>query len=263
MTTFWNDFALLYAAALLGALALTPYSLRLITQSGRPLKASPRTLLLAALGQNGVLFAVVVAVGLLAARAVGFGGPWRGSQLGFAWAAGLGGVAGLGLLAADLVLLPRLPALLELARKASLLENALASFYGGVNEELLTRLLGVSGLTWLIWQLRRGPAPTDWMVWTAIAAMAIVFALGHLPAVSAVGGGLTPLSLFRTVALNTPLAVICGWLFWRFGIAAAITAHFAADIVYHVGGTALLQANDRGRFLSWIPPPADPPERPM
>jgi hypothetical protein len=55
--------------------------------------------------------------------------------------------------------------------------------------------------------------------------------------------------------LNTPVAVVCGWLFWRVGIEAAIVAHFMVDIVYHVIGTALLRLNDRVRFLAWIPRP--------
>jgi hypothetical protein len=157
------------------------------------------------------------------------------------------------------VTLPRLPALLDLARKSSLWENFSASFYGGINEELLTRLLGVSGLAWLLslgW--RPGAHPTPAVFWAAIVVMAILFGLGHLPATKAVAGRITPLLLTRALALNGPIAILCGWLFWRYGVEAAIVAHLAADLVYHVGGTALLQANDRRRFLSWFPPAEAP-----
>lgn len=31
------------------------------------------------------------------------------------------------------------------------------------------------------------------------------------------------------------------WLFWTYGIEAAIVAHFSADIIYHVLGTVILR----------------------
>jgi hypothetical protein len=70
----WAKFAVFYAEALLGALAIAPYSLRLIEQSGRPI--SPSRFLLLSLAQNAVLFCVVIALGLLAARAVRLGTPY-------------------------------------------------------------------------------------------------------------------------------------------------------------------------------------------
>jgi hypothetical protein len=41
--------------------------------------------------------------------------------------------------------------------------------------------------------------------------------------------------------LNAPIGLVCGWLFWTYGIEAAIIAHFCADIVYHVCGAAVLR----------------------
>jgi hypothetical protein len=271
MGSFWGEFSVLYAGALLGSAALIPYVARLIRASGKPLKLSPSVLLLLSFVQNALLFAVVVAMGVFAAHAVGRGAPFVVDLLAgrfpaqqaarvLSLAVGLGGLAGLFLLAADLALLPRLPAFLDLARKTSLLENFLASFYGGINEEFLTRLLGVSGIAWLLssgWRAA-GPAATDGMAWSAIVIMAVVFGLGHLPAARAVAGRITSLIVARALILNGAIAVLCGWLFWRFGIEAAVLAHFTADIVYHVGGTALLRASDRFHLLKWIPPPATP-----
>lgn len=110
------------------------------------------------LAQNAVLFAVVVASGLVAARSVGMGAPYVAALLGgpaparplmamVTVGATTGIATGLFMIGADFLLLPRLPALFDLALKSSLWENFSASFYGGINEELLTRLLGVSGLT--------------------------------------------------------------------------------------------------------------------
>jgi hypothetical protein len=124
----WAEFAIFYAGALLGAVAIASYGLRLIAQSGRALEISPRRLLLLSLAQNAALFAIIVALGLLAARAVGLGAPYVGAALGGAdpehslgemlmWSIGLGGAGGALLLTIDLALLPRLPALLDLTRK--------------------------------------------------------------------------------------------------------------------------------------------------
>jgi Type II CAAX prenyl endopeptidase Rce1-like len=202
----WAEFAIFYAGALLGAVAIASYGLRLIAQSGRALEISPRRLLLLSLAQNAALFAIIVALGLLAARAVGLGAPYVGAALGGAdpehslgemlmWSIGLGGAGGALLLTIDLALLPRLPALLDLTRKTSLWENFTASFYGGLNEELLFRLLGLSGTAWLLSRAWHTPSdgPSDTALWSANAIMAVLFGLGHLPATMAITGSITPL----------------------------------------------------------------------
>lgn len=254
----------MYAGALLGAVAITPYSLRLIEQLGQPI--SPSRFLLLSLAQNLLLFAVVIPLGLLVARAFGLGAPYVEAALGgrapdhssgemLIWSFWLGGACGALLLTIDLVLMPRFPALLALARKTSLWDNFAASFYGGLNEELLFRLLGLSGIVWLLSRVWHTPSgqPTDATLWLANVIMAVVFALGHLPAARAIIGSVKPQLIGRTLVLNVPIALICGWLFWRFGIEAAIIAHFTADVVYHVGGTLLLRANEHFGILPWFP----------
>jgi len=270
MTRFWAEFAVLYGAALAGALGLAPYLLRLSAQASgarKPWLSGPQLALVGWL-QTAVLFAPVVGVGLVAAHAVGRGAPYVEAALGvFAacplvgpmlrMAISVGVVSGAALTGLDFLLLPWLPAQIrELARRTSLTENFAASFYGGIDEELLTRLLGVSGAAWLlarVWPNAAG-APTAADAWAAILLMALLFGLGHLPAAKAVVGRITPLILGRSLVLNGVVGVACGWLFWTYGIEAAILAHFTADIVYHVGGTVLLRLYER----RW--PPAAGPE---
>src|SRR4051812_30325774 len=79
MPALWGQFGTLYAAALLGAVAILPYTLRLLRASGGASKVSPKTLAIAGVAQNAVLFSVVVLVGLLASRAVGLGAPYVAS----------------------------------------------------------------------------------------------------------------------------------------------------------------------------------------
>jgi hypothetical protein len=253
ISAFCAEFGILYGAAVIGSIAIVPYSMRLVTVAGRysvPLSK----LLLGSLVQKAVLFAVVVAIGLRAAHAVGLRAPYIEAAIEgrvpsddasrvLQVAIGLGLISGLFLMLLDVMLFPRLPVSFQnLARQTTIWENFTACFYGGVNEELLMRLFGMSGLVWLLSRVWHAPSgtPTDGVFWVAILTMAILFALGHLPATRALAGSITPLLLARALVLNIPVGLICGWLFWRKGIEAAIIAHFAADVVYHVGGTLLL-----------------------
>ena len=76
-SVFWSEFAILLTAALLGSLAIIPYSLRLLASGQRkPLKFSLPTLLLLSFLQTAVLSALAIGVGLLAAHAIGLGAPY-------------------------------------------------------------------------------------------------------------------------------------------------------------------------------------------
>jgi Type II CAAX prenyl endopeptidase Rce1-like len=255
-TISWPEFSILFAAALIGGAAILPYSVRLLKQSGeiKPLKMSVSKLLLLSFIQTAVLSAAAIGIGLLAAHRIGLGAPYieaalqgNGSMqtvaLMLRTAIPLGFLGGLILLLMDLLFLPHLPeVLLDTARKTSLWESFTASFYGGLNEEFLMRLFGLSVLAWMLSRIWRTSAglPTSTVFWIANVIMAILFGLGHLPALKNLLGRIPPLMLTRTLLLNAPIGLICGWLYWGYGIEAAVAAHFAADIVYHVGGTALL-----------------------
>ncbi len=254
-TVFWPEFGVLFAATLLGGAAVLPYVMKLLGKPGqekRPRLSVPTLVLLSFL-QTAVLSAVAVGVGLLAAHAIGLGAPYLEAGLAgasvqgianMATVAGLTGtLAGVVLLGADLLFLPYWPqALLEATRRATVRDNFLASFYGGINEEILMRLFGLSGLAWLLAFVWHGPAgaPTTAGLWLVNIVMAIVFGIGHLPALKNILGKIPPLMVTRTLLLNAPVGLLCGWLFWTYGLEAAMIAHFSADIVYHVFGTVLL-----------------------
>jgi hypothetical protein len=263
-TMFWFEFGILFVAALFGGLTIMPYSLRLLKASTRskPLKMSVSMLILISFLQTAVLSAIAIGIGLLTAHSIGLGAPYVEALAGaekiqrvgtmLPRAVALGSLGGLALVLMDIFFLPHLPLLLELARNTSLQENFLASFYGGINEEFLTRLFGFSIITWLLCKLwhTSTSTPTSPVFWSANIIMAIIFGLGHLPAAKNLLGKITPLVLARTLLLNAPFGLICGWLFWHYGIEAAVVAHFSADIVYHVGGTLVLRLKDRYHFVS-------------
>jgi CAAX amino terminal protease family. len=111
--------------------------------------------------------------------------------------------------------------------------GALASFYGGIVEEIECRLLLVSLFVWLLAWLNRQQA-RSWMFAAAIVLAALLFGAGHLPAAFAIGMAHAPLVIARIVLLNAVVGIACGGLFWKYGLEHAMLAHFCADLVLHV-----------------------------
>jgi hypothetical protein len=251
ISIFWLEFGILFVASLIGAAAVVPYSLRL--GQGKPLKFSKPILLLFAVFQNAVIFGVAIWLGLLAAHAIGLGAPYLEAALtgtktpqstGLFAALVLGVIAGAILLIADFFFVPYWPQKLrDTALHATFLENLLASFYGGIDEELLMRLFGFSALVWLLSSLLHMTTSglTVVVLWIANIIMTILFGIGHLPALKGLLGNMPRLMVVRSLLLNGPVGLLCGWLFWTYGIESAIVAHFAADIVYHLFGTLVLR----------------------
>src|SRR5512146_901073 len=75
--------------------------------------------------------------------------------------------------------------------------------------------------------------PTVAVIWTANILAAVLFGLGHLPAITTLVP-ITPLVIAREVVLNGLLGIGFGWLYWKRGLEAAMISHFSADLVLHV-----------------------------
>src|SRR5262249_19102309 len=129
---FWSEFAILLAAALLGGLAIIPYSVRLLTSSQhKPIKFSLLTLSLLSFLQTAVLSALAIGIGLSAAHAIGLGASYIEAGLASTGskqvivqmllpAIGLGVLGGNVLLLLDLLFLPYWPSeLVDSAQKTT------------------------------------------------------------------------------------------------------------------------------------------------
>lgn len=247
----WMTFWALMAAALVGMVAGLPYAL---TIQG-PLLASVAD----ELPPLWVLLPVQVAQGLLlVALATGLG-LWLGPRVGLgagllrdllagrrearaelralvvvsvAWGVSVGAMI---LVLDRWVFVPRLPLLAEVAGAVSppAWQGLLASFYGGIVEELLLRLGLMTVLVWIGARLTRATHPGPAVRWPAIIVAAGLFAVGHLPATAALLS-LTPLVVVRALVLNGLGGVVFGWLYAGRGLVAAMIAHFTADLVLHV-----------------------------
>lgn len=116
--------------------------------------------------------------------------------------------------------------------------------YGGVTEELLLRWGLMTALVWLAWRLlqRRGGTPRAVYIWLAIAVSALLFGAGHVPAAAMLVGELTSDVVLFVVGVNTVFGVLFGYLFWRYGLEAAMIAHVTAHVVSYVAGLLLVGA---------------------
>lgn len=237
-------------AALIGFAGSSPYLLTLIrSQSELPISLGLILLLQAV--QHLILIALATGLGLWLGPKVGLGArmlrqwlagedealkQFRRRALPLAIGSGLGIGIAIGLLEI-LIFAPRLPAALQTS-SPPWWQGLLAAFYGGINEELLMRLGLMTLLVWLVTKLTRQAQPNLAILWIANVLIALLFGLGHLPAVAALVP-LTALVVTRTLLLNSLGSLVFGWLYWQQGLLAAMVAHFSADVMLHVIGRSL------------------------
>lgn len=248
MKTNWKLFIILLIASIFGVMTIFPYSLTLQGISIQNLPVPLYVMLTASIIQNTVIFAVAIFIGLNLAKKVGLELPilegWlEGREVKSYLKSILGISIGLGLIAGALIV--GLDYLFSFAgvtinvTQASINPPAwqgfLASFYGGINEEILLRLFLMTLIAWIIFKIKKTEEgkPTNTGMWLAIILAAVIFGAGHLPTVMAITTP-TPLVIIRTIILNAVGGIIFGWLYWKKGLESAMISHFSADIVLHV-----------------------------
>jgi membrane protease YdiL (CAAX protease family) len=238
----WKLFFVLLPVCVIASLLVIPYSLAL---SPVKVEITP-VLVLLSMAQNLVLFALASFFGLLLSKQVGMGlpivqGMLEGKNKNGEIKAMLPISVAWGIVSGILIILLSIPFqalsvdMLKLEVIIAPWKGFLASFYGGIAEEVLCRLFIVSLFAWIGFKIKKTKEglPTKTGVWISIVLAAVLFGLGHLP----LTGTLTELNfivVLRAIVLNGAGGVIFGWLFWRKGLESAIIAHFSADIVLHV-----------------------------
>lgn len=136
-------------------------------------------------------------------------------------------------------------AVAEPATLSGLLSQLLLGLlYGGIVEELLLRWGVMSLLVWIGWRIfQRGQGQAHpVLVWVAITLAAVLFGIGHLPAMASMVE-LTPLIVFRTILLNALGGMIFGWLYWRRSLEVAMVAHAAGHIGFFIVNFAVYVLN--------------------
>jgi hypothetical protein len=226
---------ILWTVALFSVILLLPYLLETLERekvlSGLPV-AVPVFLLVSTL-QSAVFLAIASFVGVRLARSGGIEISWAIESGKILYALIMGMVAGLIILSVDYFFhqVGIGPTFFSID-PVTPWKGMLASFYGGIAEEVLMRLFLVSLLVFLFMKLSRRLFYQNRILifGIAIILVAILFGVGHLPAVQ-LHTVLTPMIIFRVILVNSIGGVVFGFLFIRYGLLYSMMAHFAADLL--------------------------------
>jgi membrane protease YdiL (CAAX protease family) len=279
----WTVYFILLAAGLFGSVAVIPYALAInpkavamlkenvsgIGQPGKQRWPMPVLVLISGL-QSLALIGLATYLGLLAAGQVGLGTPILQAALEgrpvmetiMAWAPGsvlLGLAAGVVMLVLEgAYFMPRIPrSLAGLDSQTAFWKRVLACVYGGIVEEILLRLFLMSALVWvfgLFWKTPAGQAPPG-AFWLANILAAVLFGASHLPATTLIAK-LTPAVVARALLLNAIAGVVCGYLYMRYGLEAAMLSHFSLDILLHLIATPFMRRRANSLPYDPVPQPA-------
>jgi hypothetical protein len=262
----WNICLLLTGVGLLGVLAMIPYLQALTTSPAFKDRGIPAPHMILAVLQQAITMAVAGGLGLLIAPRIGLSLPLFEAAvegqpvlptllefLPFALLVGL--IGGALILLADLsFFLPRLPESFSQTNSAiSMARRLLIPIAGGIVEEIILRLFAFSLIAWLIGLVWSTPdsLPASGAFWAAGIIAAVLFAVLHLPATAAIAP-LTPLVVVRALLLNGILGVAFGYLFWQYGLEAAMVAHFAADVVVHIIGGLFVMKRSEDQSMTFV-----------
>lgn len=242
MSTMKKQFLALLVLSLVGIVSIYPYALTLQAELLADAPLPLPVIILAGVVQSTLLVALLTWVGLRCARATGIKLPLltsiietrklgKSSMKTLGLSMLLGVITGAAIIFIDWIFSHALGSFETSAPPAW--QGFLASFYGGIVEEIIMRLFLLSFLLWIFTKLTKLKKYTPVQGWVAILLVALAFGAGHLPAMSTITA-LTPPVIARVFVLNGLGGVVFGWLYLRRGLLAAMLAHFMTDIVLHV-----------------------------
>lgn len=231
--------------ATLWLLAMSGVVVLALTVIPQVLAKSPRQVplgvaLIASVVQSGVMLLLAVWAGVALSRPLGLGAPaieaaLSGSR---AWPVlrhQLLPAAIVGIIVGGQLAFSKFMAPAEILAVGQTVDIPLAAkvLYGGVTEEVLMRWGVMTAMIWLPWRLAQKKAglPAVAYVIGAILVAAVLFGAGHLPAVVAMGIKLTAPVVTYIIIANSVPGILFGFLYWRYGIEAAIIAHAVGHVV--------------------------------
>lgn len=239
----WKLYFILLTASILSVIAVLPYVLTLQADTLQNIPIPLPLALFLSVIQSSIMLAIVLFIGLKISKKLGLKIPLiegyinkekidtkplvKNSIL-------YGIFVGVIIIFLDIFFL-KLGVNLGEAISAPIWQGFLASFYGGIVEEIFLRLFFMSLIIWIFSKLKgsRDIIKNKGAVWSSIIMAAILFGVGHLPATAALTS-LTPIVIFRALFLNGIGGIVFGWLYWKNGLESAMIAHFSADIILHV-----------------------------
>jgi membrane protease YdiL (CAAX protease family) len=237
----WKIFFYLLAMSLLSIVCVFPYVMSIQGELLRTIGLPIAVIFFAQLLQSALLFSFAIFFGLLLSKKIGFQlpvlealvakGNYKKIWKDIFEKSVLAGVAvGAILYGLDVLFTFFGAGITTHQRLAPIWQTLLASFYGGITEEILMRLFLMTLFIWVSMKLFKQSKPSTAGTLTSIFLAAIIFGLGHLP-ITASLTKITPLVVSRAIVLNGIGGVVFGWLYWKKGLESAMIAHFTTDVV--------------------------------
>ncbi|MEH7388595.1 CPBP family intramembrane glutamic endopeptidase [Bacillus sp. JJ1521] len=239
-------FFIFWIAASVGAIAVIPYQFKMlkgkIEEDARknPTKKIPPTpvLMLISILQSVVLLGVSAFIGTWLAPKVDLHwwliDQWlHGTAVPYSISGTIllsiivGAIASFIIFGLDILFMKKMPKVD--IDEPSKFQAFIASFYGGISEEVLTRLFVMTAVVYVLNLIGLGSIS----YWIGILFAAFLFGVGHLPAAFGLFGK-SKLVVWRTLLLNAIPGILFGFLYWKYGIEIAMIAHFTGDIFLHV-----------------------------
>lgn len=114
-----------------------------------------------------------------------------------------------------------------------------ASLSAGIGEEIIFRLFFITFWVWLISKVILNGKYKNIVFWVITVISAILFAGAHLPSIMFLVGvktisGLSLILIVELLILNSLISIPAAYYYRKYGILAAVSIHFWADIVWHV-----------------------------
>jgi len=243
----WKECFILAAAGLFGVVVSFPAVWSTFVETATKANVPVQLLVGEQILQSAFWMLLAVGVGLVLSKKTGLGAPiLEGYLNGETVAAKLRShiipSVSLGVLGAILVkaldvwfFIPRMPGFSSVISQTKGWKGFLASFYGGITEEILSRLFILTLLAWIFswFSHTKDQQPSPTAMWIAILSSAIIFGLGHLPA-TLVTNQFSLIILARAIVLNGIPGTIFGYLYWKRGLESSIMSHFSSDLIVHV-----------------------------
>lgn len=239
----WRVAAVWALLSMVGVLLAMPFLLTLV-DGLEPQKRPPLPLLMiGSVLQTGIISFFLSWIGTAAGRRLGVGSPIVEAYLSkqpvrfgktLAWAALWGALGGLSVIALDAVFAPLMPAALRSLPQPTPFEGLLASFYGGISEEVLIRLGATTLFAWLVAKVVGFEGrPRTISLTSGVILGALLFGIGHLPLAFTIWP-VSSVVVARILLLNALVGIVAGIVYVCRGLEHAVVLHFTADVVLYV-----------------------------
>ena len=101
---------------------------------------------------------------------------------------------------------------------------------GGITEEVIFRWGLLSIVMWLLSWLVSSETTVFWI---SIIGTGIIFGLAHLPGNLAAGCKPSVMLVTTAIIANLWVSVVCGYLFWEYGLIAAMIVHILFHVIWY------------------------------